>query len=378
MDDNKKSGIGYKQKLRLLCFSFYNLDYGIGASATFLDQLNNLPQNIVATVIEPKRVDLPSVEIELKNNVERVILPVPLTSLTSFLFPIFALFYSIKNIAKLQPSIIFSMHHPFHSLSVTGHFISKLFHVSHIVDLRDVWRNMGVKGSSLLRWQDFFERLVVRLIKNDLMVFVCSENKLLLESRTNLKFKNSLVLPNCVSDSLIENIKRNSNREKNVINFIFVGRVGSEYGLNKVQPILDILPSFGYTPRLLVVGHNQVGMPSKYCTFVGSLTRKETIQLISESDVGIGPFYPTIAVPRKVVEYLALGKIVIFGKNAISKDIIKTYGEFLIEISETDDLNEVVTNMLKKLDTIKYDSKKMEPLYCTKRMNIIIKRVLGE
>ena len=73
MNQNRKTKkLLEKQKLHLLCFSFYNLDYGIGASATFLDQLNSLPENVFATVIEPNRTDLPQSDVELSTSVNKL------------------------------------------------------------------------------------------------------------------------------------------------------------------------------------------------------------------------------------------------------------------------------------------------------------------
>lgn len=360
----------------MLWLSFYNLNYGIGASASFIDQLNNLPQNVDVTIIEPNRVDLNRVKIELSKKVHRIEIPIPLTStMASFLYPLFVFFYCLKETARFKPTIVFSMHHPFHSLSVTGHFISKIIRAPHIVDLRDVWRPMGLKPSLYGYLKDIFERIMAQFIKNDLMIFVCSENKQILESRTDLKFKNYLVLPNCVSDHLIEGVKVKKTPQNKEINFIFVGRVAEEYGLNKIQTILDAIPSFGYSPRLVVVGHSQVGIINN-AKFLGNLPRQETINLIAESDVGIGPMYPTIAVPRKVVEYLSLGKIVIVGKNAVSKDIIKEYSEQILEISDTDDANDIVRKILSMIEKAKHRPKKTSNLYCSNKMKIILNQVL--
>lgn len=376
MNQNKKTKkLLEKQKLHLLCFSFYNLDYGIGASATFLDQLNSLPENVFATVIEPNRTDLPQSDVELSTRVNRIKIPLPLTSSMFIFYPVLAFFYGLKINSKIKSDVIFSMHHPFHFLSLTGHILSKIFHVPHVVALHDVWRPMGIDLTLIDYWADILEKIIAKLIKNDLMVFVCSEHRQILESRSKVKFLNSLTLPNCVSDSLIKGIQKKSIKSKNEINFIFVGRIGREYGLEKIQPIFDSLSSFGYEPHLLVAGHNQVGLP-KYAKFVGNLTRRETIQLISESDVGIGHMYPTNTIPRKVVEYLALGKIVIIAKNSVSVDILRDYGELILEVSDADNPNQVAQKLLSLLNNPKDKPEKILNLYCSHRMKLILKRLL--
>ncbi len=350
------------------------MDYGIGASATMIDQLNDLPSNVLAVVIEPDRTDLPHVKIELSRMIQRFKILLPLRGALSLLYPFFAFFYGLNIASNLKPDIVFSMHHPFHTLSLTGHFISRILHVPHVVDLHDVLRPMGQKLTTSYFLKDVLERKVAKIIKNDTLIFVCNENKQILESRANINFNNVLVLPNCVSRSLVNNVDMKKHSEKKTIQFIFVGRISHEYGLNKIQALLDALPTFGYTPHLLVVGHDQTGVPD-CATYLGTLSRRETIQLVAESDVGIGPLNPTIAVPRKVVEYLTLGKIVIVGKNAVSKDFLKEYEEYIIEISETEDVNKIISKLLTMLKTVNYDHKKMEKLYCINRMKKILEKV---
>lgn len=375
--NNKKRSINEKQELHLLCFSFYNLDYGIGASASFLDQLNSLPNNVTATVIEPNRVDLPRTDIDLSSNIRRVIVPLPLSAfISTLLFPFLAFFYGLTLVPLFRPSVVFSMHQPFHFLSVTGSILSKILQIPHVVDLHDVWRPMGLKLRIIDLFQDNLERITSHLIKKDLLLFICTENKQILELRTNLKFKHTLVLPNCVSDNLVKDIQRKTQQE-NVINFIFVGRIGKEYALDKIQNVFDKLISLGYEPHLNVVGHDQVGVPS-FATFIGSLPRRETLKLIAESDVGIGPLGPTIAIPRKVVEYLALGKIVVVGKNAVSRDTLNEFGESILEISDTTDVTQIVTKLLVMLKNVKYNPEKISALYCQRKMRTILDYVLSK
>jgi len=363
-------------RLKLLFLSFYNLDYGIGASASLIDQLNDLPSAVKAIVIEPNRIDLPQVKVEVPAIVKRVKIPLPLAGSLSLSYPLLAFFYGLKIALTLKPDMIFSMHHPFHTLSLSGHIISRILHIPHVVDLRDVWRPMGQKLTTCEHLKDIIERKVARIIKNDIVIFVCSENKQILESRAKITFKNALILPNCVSSSLVKTVKVRKTKKRENIQFIFVGRIGHEYGLDKIKPFLDALKSLGYKPSLLVVGHNQVGIP-EYATYIGSLPRRETLQLIAESDIGIGPLNPTVAIPRKVIEYLVLGKIIIIGKNAVSKDILKEYGDYIIEVSETDNVNQEVFRMLTMLENTNHDCKEMEKLYCEKKWEIIFEKIAG-
>lgn len=367
--------------LKILFLSFYNLDYGIGASASLIDQLNDLPPNATAVVIEPNRVDLPHVKAEFYRPVKRIKVPIPLKCYSSFLFVFTAFFYGLKTAKTLKPHIIFSMHHPFHFLSLTGHIIARALNVLHVVDFNDVWRPMGLKPTIRDRLFDILERKVADIIKNDLMIFVCSEHQQILESRSRIHFKKAIVLPNCVSHSLIkrinvENTKVSREIKNKEIRFIFVGRVGREYAIDKIKPVLDALRSRGYKPSLLIVGHSQVCLP-QYATCIGELSREETLQTIAKNDIGVGPMNPTTTIPKKVVEYLVLGKIIVVGRNAVSKDILKEYEERFIEVAENSDVNQVVFRLLKMLENANYKSQKNNKLYCEKRWEVILSKIFS-
>lgn len=358
--------------------SFYELNYGIGASATVIDQLNDLSSNIKSVVVEPHRLDLPTVKIRLSNNVRQVKIPLPFKAATLFLYPFIAFFFCLELASNFKPNVIISMQHPFHYLAITGHIISMIFRIPHVVDLHDVARNMSDNNKFKLSFLNgILEVLVIKLITNDLMIFVCSEHKQLLEARIKSTIRNALILPNCVSKCLIDSIKIRKVKNKKEIHFVFAGRVGKEYALHKIQNIFKTLPSYGYKPKFIIIGHNQTGIP-EYATYMGPLSRKKTLKLIAESDVGIGPLNPTLTIPLKVVEYLALGKIVIAGKNAISKDLLREFGDYIIEISKNDDPHKIINKLLSMLESKKGNPSNIsDKLYCKNKMITILERALS-
>jgi glycosyltransferase involved in cell wall biosynthesis len=359
--------------LKLLYLSYYNLSYGVGASATVVDQLNDLPPNVSAVVIEPNRVDLPTVKVDLSNSVQRIKTRLPLTGALSLLYPFIVFFFVLKKSKKIKPDFIISMHHPFHLLSVSGHVLSKVLGVPVVIDVHDVLRPMGQKTGFSEFFKDALERFMGKVIKKDITLFVCSEHKKILETRAHVKFDNALILPNCVSTNLLKTIKSVHIRDSKIIKFIFVGRIGPEYGINKIEPIIKAAESLGYTPVLTIVGHDQVGVPA-YARFLGSLSRQETLNLVNENDVGIGPMNPTMTVPLKVVEYLALGKIVIVGRNAVSRDVTARFKN-IIEVSDQDNPSEILQRILFMLDNSKVDPAGTEVLCCNKKMSQIIKKL---
>lgn len=349
------------------------MDYGIGASAALLDQLVSLPTGTEAFVIEPKRTDLPSVKIELPNSTHRIIVPIHFRGLLSLLYPFFAFFYALKAASKFKPHIIFSMHHPHHCLASVGHLISKTLKIPHVVDVHDVLQPSKHKRSLNSRLLDLFEQTIARHFKDDLLVFVCSELKEALEFRSRIKFENAIILPNCVPDIFIKDIKTKKRFDGRVLNFVFVGRAGQLYGLGKIKSLFDALSSLGYSPKLFVVGHEQTKLPI-FAVFLGSLSRRRTLQFVAKCDVGIGPLNPIFSVPKKVVEYLVLDKVLVVSKGVVSKDI---YSKFRSHILELADEAESVKYAKKLLYMLKNEASTEDKtfLFCSRRWKTILDKL---
>jgi len=373
------------ENLRVLFLSYYNLNYGMGASASLLDLLMDMPSQICSIIIEPKRIDLPYINVEVPANVERKIIPIPLKKTISVvLYPFLAFFFSLKILCTLRPIVIISMHHPHHPLSLVGHIISTIFRIPHIVDVRDVWRPLKSKLTIVDYLVDGLERFVTKFIKNDLIIFVCSEHKRILEKRSKVIFKRYLVIPNCVSYTILRNINiRRKVSHSRKIKFIYVGRVAAEYALDKIFPLLDELSSLGYEPVLTILGHTEVKIPTKYKVFIKRLPRRETLKMIAESDVGIGPMKSVLTIPRKVVEYLVLKKAIVAGRGAISRDILLRFRNYIIEYSEKTDPRELAQKLLLllrnnvwKKNYITKRNDELEFLFCKHKVKTILREIL--
>jgi len=112
--------------------------------------------------------------------------------------------------------------------------------------------------------------------------------------------------------------------------------------------------------------------------YLGPKSRDETLKLILESDIGVGPLGPAYAIPRKVVEYLALGKIVIVGRNAVSRDLVKEYSREILECPEDDaEIDKFVIELIKRLEESKQKQNKyasnLNKLFCRARVLYILK-----
>ena len=373
------------KKFVLLYLSYYPLEYSIGASASVIDLLLDLPKSLKTIIIEPYRVDLPYTKIELPSNVKRLKTFVPLNKYSSALYPLLVLFCLLKVLKKEKINVVISMHHPFHILSLLGSILCRIFKIPHVVDAQDVYNPFMSEGSFIDRIVDLLERISSRFLKNDLVIFVCREQKKILEVRARVKFRKTLIFPNCISQTIVDRIIAQADQQPlkkdNIIRLIFVGRVGKEYRLHKIHLILERLRRLGYNPVLIIVGHLQDKLKLKDgIIYLGPRSRDETLKLIFESDIGIGPLGPAYAAPRKVVEYLALGKIVVVGKNAISKDLLKEYSREILELPEDDTkINEFVDELIRKVKENKQERTKytstLDKLFCKTKVLHILKNI---
>jgi len=374
--------IKYKRPT-FLYLSYYPLDYGIGAAASVIDLLLDLPESLDAIIIEPYRMDLPCTKIELPANVKRIKIPIPLDKYSSALYPLLVLFYFLKIFKKEKPDIVMSMHHPFHILSLLGNVFCRVFRIPHIVDVSDVWNPFISKENFINRIFDILERISSKFFKNDLVIFVCNEQKKILEIRAKVKFQKALIFPNCVSQTIVSRVVAQANQQisksDNVIRLIFVGRVGKEYNLHKINPLLKKLGHLGYNPILIIVGHIQDVFPNNII-YLGPRSREETLRLILESDIGVGPLGSAYAAPRKVIEYLVLGKIVIVGEHAVSKDLMKEYSGKILELPENNaKMDEFVTELIKKLEESRQKQNKSIPtlnkLFCRTKVLYVLRNI---
>lgn len=369
--------------LTILYLSYYPLDYGIGASANLIDILEDMPETINCIILEPRRMDLPIIKrVTSYKNVNRIIIPIPLNEYTSLLlYPMFALLFSLKICSKKMPNIIVSMHHPFHILSFIGGILSRLLKIPHIIDAQDVWRPMKKRRNFTDVFSDILERIMAKLMRSDLWIFVSSECKYLLEKRANISIRWSLIFPNCISENLLKKLQLYpGEREinKKVIKLVFVGRVSEEYQLKLINPLLRALTERGYRPVLLILGHVQEELPSE-AYYLGPRSREETLKAIAMSDVGIGPLGPTLAVPKKVIEYLLLGKIVITGKYSLSRDLTKKFSGYILEFSSDDDIEEFIDKLLSALSTNAPHAEisgELENFSCRKRIKAMLRKYI--
>lgn len=112
---------------------------------------------------------------------------------------------------------------------------------------------------------------------------------------------------------------------------LFIGRFsGEEYGAKVLLEAFSILLREEPNAVLFLVGDklplslqsffNSLGIDKKTRIY-GSIPHREIPKYIVASDVCIGPIMPTIAMPLKILEYMACGKPIVTGKGSVCVDL---------------------------------------------------------
>jgi glycosyltransferase involved in cell wall biosynthesis len=283
-----------------------------------------------------------SLENENKSTVRKNIILIP-RCLGPLISNFFIFFDGLKYGRDAQ--IIISQYHPHHLVSSLAIYLGKIFRIPVIIRADDIYR----KIDNTKNWYDLFLRIMntfnENLIKySDFFLLTCSEQKEILKARLgNNSSSHSIGLSyNGVELSKfnIHRYTKEFSRESLGIGqdekiLLFVGRFsGKEYGIDILLNALSVVSKKDSNVILILVGdllsHEQKSLIDSLkikqnIRVYGPTVPEKIIKFVMAADICIGPLMPTLAIPLKVLEYMACGKPVITGKNSISRDLMKNY-----------------------------------------------------
>ncbi len=263
------------------------------------------------------------------------ILKIP-KNLAPFLSPFFLFFKGLR--VGRDSDIIFCQFHPHHFVFVTALLIGKIFGIPVVARANDVYRKMdkGFRYKWLIKIINVFNEYFIKYAEAFLVI--CSENKDILLSRLGKNASNCHISLsyNGVNQSMF-NEYSNQEEAKKILNItqekviLFIGRYsGSEYGIDVLLEALPFILLKHPKTLLILVGDemishqkelvNSLGI-SKNIRVYGSRPHKEIVKFIVAADICIGPLTPTLAIPQKILEYMACGKPVVTGIKSVSRDL---------------------------------------------------------
>lgn len=270
--------------------------------------------------------------------------------------------------------VIFCQFHPYHFVFVVALFVGRIFNIPVVARANDIYRKMGRRKlcfkNQLVKVVNHFNECFVKYAEAFLVV--CSENKEILLSRLGKNgLKSNIGLSyNGVAQSAFNNGPNKEEARKILCIghkkkiLLFVGRFsGQEYGIEVLLKAMPFVLKEVPNSILILVGDNitphqrqlinSLGI-SKHVRIYGVRPHEEVVNFIMAADLCIGPLYPTLAIPHKVLEYMICGKPVITGIQSVSKDLNPNNNFLLVQPTPEDVINAIKkvlhdNNLAKKL-----------------------------
>jgi glycosyltransferase involved in cell wall biosynthesis len=359
--------------IKILFFSYYFLPH-VGAatwSTYYLSQsllrrghsINLIIPNVRYSLsINDRKSTILEKKIPLKlNRTPRYKMPQKIAPLISFLLLLF------KGLSKGRNSdIILCQFHPHHFAHVVALIIGRIFHIPVVVRANDIYRKINgeVLYNRISKLVSVFNEYFIKYTKAFLVV--CSENKEILLSRLgkNASKYHIDISHNGVDQSLVNNTL-NKEEARKLLNLtqeriiLFVGRFSSKrYGidilLKAMSKILIKIPN----SLLILVGDkmtvhqkeliNSLGI-SKHIRVYGPRSHNEIFKFIIASEICIGPLMPTLAIPQKVLEYMACSKPIVTGIKSVSRDL-NPHVNFLVVSPEPNSVADAIIKILDNED----------------------------
>jgi len=363
-----------RESLRIMYLSYYYLPHVGAATWTtyYLSHRLTTMGNEVHLIVPNARFAL-SVDSESVRDIEKknpaIFHRTPSFEIPRKLGPLisaFFIFFEGLRTGK-RSTIILCQYHPHHFVFLVGSLLGKIFRIPVVAWADDVYRDMKVGNLSFV---DRFVRRVAIGVNTLNEAFVryaeaflvtCSEQLEVLESRIG-RLDNLTIGHNSVDLSEFRDAPDKAEARESlgiplgrkVLSFI--GRFsGSEYGievlLRGLPPILEKYPEI----LLMLIGDDPSPSQQSLVDLLylrnnvkihGPMLHNEVIKFIEAADLCIGPLMPTLAIPRKVLEYMACGKPVITGVKSVSRDLAINDFNCLVVTPEPQSVSEAILRVL--------------------------------
>jgi len=149
---------------------------------------------------------------------------------------------------------------------------------------------------------------------------------------------------------------------------LFAGRLSKDRGLILLIEALPRIVANNSDVKVLVIGDgpqksDMIKMAQelnvmRFVKFITSVNHGDMPKYICVSDVAIGPLVATIdtygSVPRKILEYMACGKLTVACGGGVSRDlIIDGYNGFLFKPKNVQELASLIISSINNSDLVK-------------------------
>ena len=281
-----------------------------------------------------------SAKLEVKNpsKVHRtpaLAIPAPLSFLVSSVF-IFLLGLRLGR----RADIIVAQHHPHHLVASVAILLGRLLNIPVVVRADDTLRDTGQKwrlGQLIKVLNTINENLFAHA---DRLLLVTSESKSRLRNRLRGKLPAHKLItsPNGVNLAEFDRVSTDRWQIRKALGIrqdekvlLFAGHYARpDYG---IEVVLRALPSImSEIPEVVLVlaGDtltpsqnrliNSLGVQANVRAY-GAMPRDQMIDFMIAADLCIGPLYAHLAMPLKILEYMACGKPTVTGLQSLTNDL---------------------------------------------------------
>jgi glycosyltransferase involved in cell wall biosynthesis len=357
---------------RILFFSHYFLPHVGGATwSTYYLSLSLSRRGHEIDLIVPNTQYALSVDDRTAKVLEKEI-PIklyrtPILRIPGKLAPFLSAFFLFFKGLRVGRSadVIVCQFHPHHFVFVAALLVAKIFRVPVVARANDIHREMGTKNlgfmERLINVANTFSEYFVKYAQAFLVVD--SEGMEILLSRLGKSASNCYIglSHNGVAQSVLkdapskEEARKLLGIETGEKVLLFVGRFsGEEYGIEALLKAMPNILTRVPNSVLILVGdkmtlHQQKLVNSlrisKNIRAYGPQRHKQIIKFVVAADLCIGPLMPTLAIPQKVLEYMACGKPVVTGIKSVSKDLNPSLN-LLVVPPEPKSVAEAIVNVL--------------------------------
>jgi len=248
---------------------------------------------------------------------------------------------------------------PYMFIAFTGYFISKKSKANFILEYRDItWKYFASSGKRTLGLANVMEKLMIWISKKAKMLVTTTEGQLKYFENNGANPRHKLVIPNGVSENLIEkfdSIKSDENEKKNSFTVTYGGLIGYAQGLKTVIDTAKKLPTMKFN---LVGDGVERDFLMKYAkdnninnvSFPGYVTLDELIIYYYKSDVLIAhlkddPIFK-ITQPSKIWEYMITGKPVVYGGSGEAESAVKeSNGGLVVPPGDSESMAEAIKKL---------------------------------
>jgi glycosyltransferase involved in cell wall biosynthesis len=213
---------------------------------------------------------------------------------------------------------------------------------------------------------------------------ICLSDRVITLNKASQEFiynnfnKKGIILPNFISNELMDRIDANASFKNNRKQCLFVGHIGKAKGCDVILEVAHLLPSFNFVMvGLLSEEIRQMKQPDNV-VYVGEVSQEKVIDYMKKSNIFISPSLSE-GFPVAILEAMACGLPVVTTPVGAIPDMIEDQGGVMITIGDVrgfvSAIEEIAANISLYKEISKWNVGKVKNYYVE---NVVIESLFSE